>query len=545
MLNRLVWILGSIFLLGLSSDCFGQQIRFPSTTVPMSDLTQTQNINGQPISGTRPISPTSVSPFPPGASAPVNVPQGSAPIGSAPTTFGTPVPSSAPAGSFPVGAPPPFDPYQGANAVYNPAGVPANQQTLASWLGMQNNPFAGWFGGTPQPNPYGVPNPYGTQMVNGMPVQNVPNMYGNPGVMVPPNGSPPPNGIIAPNGMVVQGGMVAPGGAMAPGSFGAPGVYPNAPYGTNPYPPSIYPQAGPGAGTYPPNMYPNSQPQSLFPTGWPGDSSSLQSVQRFCLGPRFRHAWVTREGSPNSLGINDTDVSIAFQIPDFFHSGQPLYILPSFGLHLWDGPNSSTGADLPAQAYSAYGDFGWESDPNQIIGADLGARIGVFTDFDTMNTDSIRYMGKALAKIRITPTMLFRLGVVYADRNQIKILPAGGLLWQPNPNVRWDIFFPEPKLSSYLTTIGKTDWWWYINGYYGGGSWTIKREDGTNDSIDIDDLRVMVGFEWGQNDLLRTGRRIGFVEAGYVFDRKITYVVTPTDSLDLEDGWVIRAGLAY
>jgi hypothetical protein len=263
------------------------------------------------------------------------------------------------------------------------------------------------------------------------------------------------------------------------------------------------------------------------------------------LGPRFRHTWVTREGSPDSLGINDTDVSIAFQVPDFFHSGQPLYILPSFGLHLWDGPNASTGADLPAQAYSAYGDFGWESDPNQIIGADLGARIGVFTDFNTMNSDSVRYMGKALAKIRITPTMLFRLGVVYADRNQIKILPAGGLLWQPNPNVRWDIFFPEPKLSSYLTTVGKTDWWWYINGYYGGGSWTVKRDDGTNDAIDIDDLRVMVGFEWGQNELLRTGRRIGFVEAGYVFDRKITYVVTPTDSIDLEDGWVIRAGLAY
>lgn len=523
MFKRLDWILFSVLLLGLGSQCLGQQIRFPSTTVPMSDFTQTQNINGQPVSGTRPISPTTVSPFPPGTGAPVNVPQGVAPS------------SSAPVGSIPMGVPAPtapFDPYQGANAAYNPAAVPGNQQTVASWLGMQNNPFAGWFGGSPQPNPYGVnpygtATPYGTQMVNGVPVvngvpmvngvpvQNVPNMYGmQPGV-APPN------------------------------AMGAPGVYPNAPYGSNPYPPSIYPQAGNGAGTYPPAMYPNSTPQALFPTGWPSDNSSWQSVQRFCLGPRFRQTWVTREGSPDSLGINDTDVSIAFQIPNFLHSNQPLYILPSFGLHLWDGPNASTGADLPAQAYSAYGDFGWESDPNQIIGADLGARIGVFTDFNTMTTDSIRYMGKALAKVRITPTMLFRLGVIYADRNQIKILPAGGLLWQPNQNVRWDIFFPEPKLSSYLTTIGKTDWWWYINGYYGGGSWTIKRDDGTNDAIDIDDLRVMVGFEWGQNELLRTGRRIGFVEAGYVFDRKITYVVTPTDSLDLEDGWVIRAGLAY
>lgn len=440
------------------------------------------------------------------------------------TVPGSTIPGMTAAGTAAPTGTVPFDPYSGANAAYNPtAAQVANQQTLASWLGIPPNAFSGWFGGTtPQPyaNPYGT-NPYmlppGTPVVGGVP----------PGQ---PPGQPP--GTIAAPGTYPQG--TSPVLASPTGS-----------YGTNPYPPSIYPQPGTPTGTYPPNMYPTQSPQALFPTGWPTDGTSMQSVQRFCLGPRFRHTWVTREGSDNSLGINDTDVSIAFQIPNFFRSGQPLYILPSFGLHLWDGPNGSTGADLPAQAYSAFGDFGWESDPNQIVGADLGARIGVFSDFETMNSDSLRYMGKALAKVRITPTMLFRLGVIYADRNQIKLLPAGGLLWQPNPNTRWDIFFPEPKLSSYLTTIGKTDWWWYINGYYGGGSWTIKRDDGTSDRIDIDDLRAMVGFEWGQNDLLRTGRRIGFIEAGYVFDRKITYVVDPTDDLDLEDGWVIRAGLAY
>jgi hypothetical protein len=537
MLQRVGWKPICVLVLCIGNLCQAQQIRFPST-VPMSDLTQTQNLNGMPASGVRPISPTSVSPFPPGAAGPT-VPSGTPVYGTPPGMVGAPAGSAMPPGNIaaptaygapnPYGTgvpitntPPPFDPYQGGNAVYNPGAVPGNQQTLASWLGMQNSSLGSWFGGTPTA-PYGT-NPYST------------NPYGTNPYGMAPNNAPNPYGAAVPYGTPIVNGVPVQGG---------PGVYPNPTYGSNPYPSSIYPQNGGAAGAYPPAMYPNQSPQALFPNGWSTDNSTLQSVQRFCLGPRFRHTWVTRDGSADSLGINDTDVSIAFQIPNFFHSGQPLYILPSFGLHLWDGPNAITGADLPAQAYSAFGDFGWESDPNQIIGADLGARIGVFTDFETMNTDSVRYMGKALAKIRITPTMLFRLGVVYADRNKVKILPAGGLLWQPNPNVRWDIFFPEPKLSSYLTTVGKTDWWWYINGYYGGGSWTIKRDDGTNDRIDIDDLRVMVGFEWGQNELLRTGRRIGFVEAGYVFDRKITYVVTPTDDIDLEEGWVIRAGLAY
>ena len=37
-------------------------------------------------------------------------------------------------------------------------------------------------------------------------------------------------------------------------------------------------------------------------------------------------------------------------------------------------PSDSTGADLPGSAYSAFLDFGWQSDPNRIIGADLVGR---------------------------------------------------------------------------------------------------------------------------------------------------------------------------
>lgn len=578
------WISNVFLLLLLGVVGHAQDVRFPST-VPMSDLTQPPPGYSQPPTGVRPIAPSStVSPYPPGTFPPGTVPTATAPPGatfSAPSSAipnstypgGAPPAGTIPSSGFPAGTMPPgavpsgtgfptaaptFDPYQ-AGAPYNPSAL-QNQQTLATWLGLPPNSFSNWFATS---NPTG---PYGTVPVatapNGAPLVNPYNPYGTTpvantyptGAAAAPPGSLPvgtsqPGALppgSAPTGTFSTGGY--PTGAYPQGAY-PPGAYPANPYtvpqyGSPSYPSSVYPQ-GP-SGTYPPGAYPSSNPQSLFPTGWPTDTtSSYLNTQRFCLGPRFRHAWVTRDDTPNSLGINDTDVSIAFQIPNFFQSNQPLYLLPSFGLHVWDGPNGSTGADLPPLAYSAFLDAGWESDPNQIIGADLGIRVGAFTDFNTFNSDSWRYMGKALAKIRITPTTLFRLGVIYADRNQVKILPAGGILWQPNPNTRWDIFFPEPKLSSYMTTLGKNDWWWYIGGYYGGGSWTIERDDGSSDRIDINDLRVMVGFEWGKNELLRTGRRIGFIEGGYVFNRNITYVVDPNDSLDLENAWVLRAGLAY
>lgn len=344
-----------------------------------------------------------------------------------------------------------------------------------------------------------------------------------------------------------------------------------APYGAtapSPYP-SPYPPAGGTAplgqaGAYPSSVYPGTAPPVLFPgglnfpswnipaptaQGWnPSGSlfdSSGQGTFRYLQGPRLRHAWVAGDDSPDSLDINDTDFSLALSWPNFLGSFQPLYILPSFSLHQWQGPESSTGADLPANAYSAFVEVGWQSDPNLMFGTELGVRTGFFTDFDTFNDDSFRIMGKALAKLRITPTTTLKLGVYYVDRNDVKIIPAGGFLCQPTPNARFDIFFPLPKASFYLTTVGNQDVWWYVAGEYGGGSWTVTREDGAEDSIDMNDIRVLLGLEWGRSDLIRSGRRIGFFEAGYVFERELEYRYSPNDNITNDATFVLRAGFGY
>ena len=119
-------------------------------------------------------------------------------------------------------------------------------------------------------------------------------------------------------------------------------------------------------------------------------------------------------------------------------------------------------------------------------------------------------------------------------------LPAGGLLWTPTPQVRFDIFFPQPKLSAYLTTVGRYELWGYIAGEYGGGAWTIQRTSGVSDRVDINDIRVSGGFEW-------TGPRglTGFIEGGFVFRRQVIYVVTPADSFNPGDTYMVRAGFSF
>ncbi len=430
------------------------------------------------------------------------------------------------------------------------------------------------------PNAMGQPGAFSPQAPPpaNLPPGSLPSTSGAP--QFPGYGSPQPNaGILAPtatapgsigaypgysgpNPTLPGGGQSAVVGTFPYGGsqYAQPGVYPSAPS-------SLFPGTGqqtgvfgglfdgvfgsssaqyqlpPQPGAYPPGTYPpnNWNPQgSVFAT-----SPAYPQFIRFFQGPRFRHAFIGGNDDADALMINDSDLALAFAWPNFLFSDQPLYLMPTFSLHQWDGPKPPSSADLPALAYSAFLDTGWQSDPARILGAELGMRVGMFSDFDTATSDSLRVMGRGIGRIRLTPRATLKLGVLYLDRNKVKLLPAGGLLWQPNPDTRFDLFFPEPKLSHYLSTIGNSDTWWYVGGYYGGGSWTVERRAGGKESVDINDLRLVLGLEWGRNDQMRQGRRNGFVEIGYVFDRELLYKESPLDNMDLQDTIMVRVGFGY
>jgi hypothetical protein len=278
---------------------------------------------------------------------------------------------------------------------------------------------------------------------------------------------------------------------------------------------------------------------------WNTGSEFGATAYRLMQGPRFQYTFVSGGDSASDVQTNDFDLSLVFAVPRFFNSSQPLFIIPSFSLSLWDGPSGVPGADLPGNAYAAFIDTGWESDPNQMFGTEFGVRFGVFSDFDTYNSKSWRILGKALVHFRLSPTSTLRGGVYYLDRNNVKLIPAIGILCQTNPHTRFDLFFPKPKYSRYCRTVGTQDVWWYLAGDYGGGSWTIERADRSSDSVDINDYRAILGLEWGRNDAIRVGRRTGFAEIGYVFGREVEYRMNPQDNFDPGDAFMFRVGFGY
>ncbi len=219
-----------------------------------------------------------------------------------------------------------------------------------------------------------------------------------------------------------------------------------------------------------------------------------------------------------------------------------MLITPGFGFHWWDGPitTPTQPADLPPVTYDAYVDAGWQPQITPWLSPNIGVRTGLYTDFHAVDNHSIRIMGRGLGVITVTPTFQVALGVVYLDRNLVKILPAGGIIWTPNPEWRWEVLFPNPKVTRRWRTFGTTDVWGYVSGEYGGGAWTIRRANGTDDDFDYNDIRVMLGAEtFSQNGLH------GNFEIGYVFDRALVYRSGDPSRFYPSDTVMLRAGLAY
>ncbi|MCC7083685.1 MAG: hypothetical protein IT427_01615 [Pirellulales bacterium] len=298
-------------------------------------------------------------------------------------------------------------------------------------------------------------------------------------------------------------------------------------------------------------------PNGMLPAGEPvytGDGfatigNAYQQTMRFMQEIHVDETWLARGGGQSAMGVNTINTWVAFALP-FYYNANPLLITPGFQLSLWDGPVAfgTEPATLPGQTYGAYLDFAWYPKLNNWFGAELEVSPGIYTDFQHTTSQSLRILGRGLGVFTISPTMQFKVGVWYIDRNMIKLLPAVGIVCTPNPDSRYEIFFPAPKLAHRCNTIGNHNIWAYVRGEYGGGAWTVERPPGgsqtqtINDDFDYNDLRVAFGV-----DILPetpNGLR-GYLEVGYVFNRQLVFRSGDPSSFNLTDTLLVGGGLSY
>ena len=253
----------------------------------------------------------------------------------------------------------------------------------------------------------------------------------------------------------------------------------------------------------------------------------------------FTGTWLPRLEN-DSLGWGDLETGIVFGFP-FFRRDTPLIVTPRFGVHLLDGPDAP---DLPAQVY----DTSFEFRHLRKFGAgpwamDVAVTLGYYSDFERNDSDAFRITGRGLAVYESSAATKWVLGVAYLNRAGATVLPVGGVIYEPHPDMKWELIVPRPRIAWRMPggISGSGDErWFYVGGEFGGGVWSIVRPTSQiSDLLTSRDYRVVLGCE--RKIIGGLSRRF---EIGYVFGRELEFD-SATPDISLDDTLFVRAGISY
>lgn len=252
----------------------------------------------------------------------------------------------------------------------------------------------------------------------------------------------------------------------------------------------------------------------------------------------FDSTWL-ESGSADGFGIAKLESRVVFGLP-IPSRRSPLVVTPGFAVNYLDGP---VGADLPSQTYEATLQFRWWKRFSPRFGIDFAVKPGVFSDFDASSDEALRFPGHVAAKFEWTPSLDLVLGAAYLDRDDVNVLPIGGLVWRPQDDVKLELVAPRPRIGRRVYWFGAygeaVQDWIYVAGEFGGGTWAFRRTTGVDDVVNYRDYRAILGWErkalWGLDARL---------EIGYVFCRKIEFTSSAAD-VEPDDTLMLRAGLTY
>ncbi|MDX1943896.1 MAG: hypothetical protein SFU86_00700 [Pirellulaceae bacterium] len=247
-------------------------------------------------------------------------------------------------------------------------------------------------------------------------------------------------------------------------------------------------------------------------------------------------AWIGNGNDPDNLGITEIETFLTVALPAPIKEW-PVLITPGYNMYLLSGPGVT---DLPPRLNTAYLDVMWLPKPFSRTTLVLAVAPSVFSDFESNDADMFRLTGKALVLYDWFPDKLqFVFGLLYLNRDNVRILPAGGAIWTPNDDFRFELIFPKPKLGARVNVgLGYEDWV-YGTAEFGGNTWSIVRDTGLQDQVTYIDYRILGGYERKLNG--GAGYRL---EAGYVFGRSITFQSGIGD-FDPQSSFILRGGLTY
>lgn len=249
----------------------------------------------------------------------------------------------------------------------------------------------------------------------------------------------------------------------------------------------------------------------------------------------FTATWLARGSSSDGFGITELDLFTAVAVP-LPTREWPLVISPTFNARYLDGPSAP---DLPPELYETYLDFVWLPRFNSRWSAVVSVAPSLYTDFHVDVQEAWRLTGRGMIRFDCIPERLELLaGVLYLDRQDVRLLPVAGLIWTPAFERRYELVFPRPKLAHMIACSPTFQDWLYLGAEFGGNTFAFE-QDGQADLVTLRDYRIYLGVE----RKLDGGAGFRF-EAGYVFSRSIELASSGQETIAPATAH-LRIGAAY
>jgi hypothetical protein len=296
----------------------------------------------------------------------------------------------------------------------------------------------------------------------------------------------------------------------------------------------------------------------VAPPGQPPQEFAPPAGRRLPPGAKpgpLQQAIVTTTVLPNlgagGLGLTTVDSSLTIGLPAPTIES-PLLLTPGFGVSFVDEAGGPGGPGLPPQLFDAWLQARWLTKVGRRLGVDLAVAPGWYSDFVNDTSEALRITGHGFGAWEAGDTLRVVVGVIYLDRYDVNLLPAGGLLWTPTDDRRFELLFPRPRLawrvaeSSGANPGGRSRaaQWVYLAGEFGGNQWAVRRDPqagGVDDVMTYLDYRLLAGWERKPADLGASWR----VEGGWVTGRLVRYYVAAPGDFRPSDTFLVRAGLWY
>jgi len=288
-------------------------------------------------------------------------------------------------------------------------------------------------------------------------------------------------------------------------------------------------------------------PDGLAPPGQPPQEFEPPAGRRLPPGAKpgplqqaiFTVTELPRLGS-DGLGLLALDTSLTIGLPAPTVDS-PLLLTPGFGTVFVDEQPGPAGPGLPDNLFEAWIQARWLRKVGRRLGVDLAVAPGWYSDFANDTSEALRITGHGFGAWEADETLRVVVGVLYLDRYDVSVLPAGGLLWTPSEDRRFELLFPRPRMAWRVAERGHAAHWIYVAGEFGGSQWAVRRDGGVDDVVIYLDYRLLVGWERRPAKLGASWR----METGWVTGRRVQYYLTDSSIENPPDTFMVRGGLWY